>query len=59
MQFIGAGKATLMTACVPLLAMSYGWAFKDRKVGAAEFAGHKLPPRPYGLRSDHYRRTRG
>jgi drug/metabolite transporter (DMT)-like permease len=36
LQFIGAGKATLMTACVPLLALAYGWAFRGRRVSLRE-----------------------
>lgn len=36
LQYIGAGKATLMTACIPLVAVAYGWAFQGRKVGKAE-----------------------
>lgn len=36
LQYIEAGKATLMTACVPLVALAYGWAFQGRKVSPPE-----------------------
>jgi drug/metabolite transporter (DMT)-like permease len=36
LQYIEAGKATLMTACVPLVALAYGWAFQGRRVGRGQ-----------------------
>jgi len=36
MQYIHAGRATLITACVPLVALAYGWAFQGRQVGWRE-----------------------
>ncbi|HTB34657.1 MAG TPA: EamA family transporter [bacterium] len=36
LQYIEAGKATLMTACVPLVALGYGWAFHGRRVGRGQ-----------------------
>jgi drug/metabolite transporter (DMT)-like permease len=36
LQYIGAGRATLITACVPLVALAYGWAFQGRQVGWRE-----------------------
>jgi drug/metabolite transporter (DMT)-like permease len=36
LQYIQAGKATLMTACVPLVALAYAWALRGRKAGAGE-----------------------
>ena len=36
LQYIEAGKATLMTACVPLVALAYAWAFHGKPVGRGQ-----------------------